>query len=161
MDILDQAIDFEYRGNKFYAEHAAKATHPAVKAILSDLAADELRHADFLKQIKAGAAREFKPTQSFHHIRDVIQQTVMNNLNFLSDEVGIQDVLIAALAFEDKARRHYESEAFKVYDAEVQGLLKRLAREEQRHYNLIDSLLKFIDNPKNILETQEFQHYDE
>ena len=161
MDILDQAIDFELNGHKYYMEHAEQAKNPAVKTILENLADDELKHAEILRKIKAGAAKEFPPTRSMHRIRDVIKESSLNDVNWLKDEVGILDVLQTALEFEENAKNRYREEALQADHLESVEILNKLAAEEDKHYFLIKKLIEFIDNPQNILETQEFQFYDE
>ncbi len=161
MDILDQAIDFEMNGHKYYTEHAAAAQNPAVKTILENLADDELKHAEVLREIKSGAAKEFPPTQSMHRIRDVIKESSLNDVNWLKDEVGILEVLETALDFEEKAKNRYREEAIKAEHPDSVEILTLLAEEEDKHYVLIKNLIEFIDNPQNILESQEFQFYDD
>ena len=160
MDIIEQAIAFELEGHKFYLKKTEAAKDSAVKAILTNLADDELKHAQFLRELKAGTAKTFAPTNSMHTIREILKKTAVNNLNFLSDEIGIRDVCNAALDLEERAMNHYSAEAIQTQNPETQELLKLLAKEEEKHYHLIQDLIDFIDNPKAILETQEFQWYD-
>jgi rubrerythrin len=160
MSILDQAIEFEKKGRLFYMEKAAKAQNPAIRNILINLAEDEEKHAEFLQQIKDGVAKEFVPSNSMKNIRKILEESVLANENFLSEETLIQDVLAAAIDLEKRAVAHYTKEAIAAESEETQALLLELAKEEEKHDHLLTNLLKYIDQPKNILETQEFQHYD-
>jgi len=160
MDIIEQAIDFEYNGHKFYTEQAALAKTTAVRDILKNLASDELEHAEFLEFLQKNQVDEFKPSDSMHKIKDIIKESIITDPKFLSKDLAVLDVLKAALELEDKARKHYSDEALSTLDEKSQKLLSLLALEEEKHYNLIANLIKFIDEPGNLLETQEFSHYD-
>ncbi len=160
MDILEQAIEFEYSGHKLYFENAQKAKNPAVKFILNSLAEDELVHAEFLKNLKDGQAKEFKPSESMPKILDIIKSSSLQDANFLSEDSNVLAVLEQALRIEDEARSHYSGEATKELDARTRQLLEKLAREEEQHYTLISNLIRHLNNPQAILETPEFQYYE-
>lgn len=160
MSILDQAIEFEKNGRAFYLEKAALAQNPAVKNILISLADDERQHAEFLQKLKDGTATTFTPSESMKNIKRILEESTLAGDNFLSEEALIQDVLKAAIELEQRAAAHYTEEAIAAESPETQGLLRELAKEEEKHEALLVNLLKYLDNPKNILETQEFQHYD-
>jgi len=159
MDILDQAILFEYEGHKFYSEQAAKAKNAGVRGILENLAKDELDHAAFLESLKAGARREFPPSPTMSNIRKIIETHSVKKESFLAEDADLLETLKTALEFEDRARKHFEDEALTSVDGETATLLKLLAREEEKHFHLINNLIRFIDNPGSLLETQEFQRY--
>jgi rubrerythrin len=161
MDILDKAIEFELQGNKFYLESAAKAKTKAVKNILENLAHDELEHAEFLGFLKNNQVDDFVPSKTLGKIGSILKESALNDPNFLQKDADVIHILHEALAIEDKARQHYTDEAMASLDEKSQKLLKLLALEEENHYKLIDNLIKFLDNPGNILESQEFNFYDE
>lgn len=161
MDILDQAIEFEFKGHKFFSEAAAKAKNEGVKAILEHLANDELQHAEFLKLLKSGARKEFTPSKNMPKIKTIIEESSLNNESFLSQEANIKEVLQAALDLEKQAHDHYTEEALQALDSETRHLLRMLAKEEEHHHKLIEGLLTYLDNPRDILETPEFQFYEE
>jgi len=161
MDILDKAIEFELEGNKFYLENAAMAKTKAVKSILQNLAQDELEHAEFLKFLKNNQVDDFKPSKTLGKVKDILKESSLNDPDFLKKDADVIEVLHKALAIEEKARQHYTDEAISTLDEKSQKLLKLLALEEEKHYKLIDNLIKFLDNPGNLLESQEFSFYDE
>ncbi len=159
MSILDQAIQFEYEGHKFFSEKAAQAQNPGVKQILTNLAEDELEHAEYLKGLKSGLRDELKPSDAMKNIKKILEESTLTNARFLAEEVGIMDVLNAALELEERAHQHYTAEALAELDDNTRKLLEKLAIVEEGHHKLIQSLIDFLDNPQSILETQEFQMY--
>ena len=161
MDILDQAIEFEYMGQKFYKEKAEAAQHQGVKTILMGLAEDEFNHAKFLEGMKAGTAKEFPASATMPKVKNVIETSGLSDPRFMANEPGLIDVLNEALKIEERAKAHYTQEALATQSEENRKLLEQIAKEEQRHYDLISSLIKYIDAPKNILEDPEFTYYEE
>ena len=156
MDILDHAIDLETKGRKFYLDSAAIAKTPAVKAILESLAEDEVGHARFLVELKNNAAAPYTPSLSFSKIEGILRESKLNSPETLAETDDVRDVIKMAIDFEDKARLHYDNEAFITLRPEARETLRLLAREEERHHQLLSGLLKYLDNPENLLETQEF-----
>jgi len=161
MDILDKAIEFEYKGHEFFKEKAAQAKTPAVKQILENLAQDEIEHAKFLEGLKSGETRTFNPSTSMRNIKSILEESKVNEINFLEDEPDVLEVLNAALELEARAANLYSKEALATQDPEIQDLLKQLEFEENSHHALIQNLIKYLDGPFNLLETQEFQRYDD
>lgn len=161
MDILDKAIEFELEGNKFYLENAAKAKSKAVKRILENLAQDELEHAEFLRFMKNNQADDFKPSKTLGKVKEILEESRLSEPDFLVQDTDVLEVLKEALIIEDKARQHYTDEAIATLDEKSQKLLKLMALEEEKHYKLIDNLIKYLDNPGNLLESQEFSFYDD
>ncbi len=159
MDILDQAIEFEYQGLAFFKKSAEKAENPAVKEIFMNLAKDEQQHAAFLETLKKGSTLEYKASESMKNIKGIIKEACIKDDHFLSKEAGILDTLKAALDFEDRTRNHFLEESMKTADANLKHLLTMLAKEEEMHHKLIENLIKFYETPQDILETQEFQSY--
>ncbi len=161
MNILEEAIEFEYKGHEFYKEKAALAKDPGVRNILENLAQDELDHATLLEQIRDGVLDNLTLSSSMTRVKDILKSAAMNDIDFLSNEVGLLEVLHAALQFEERARNHYQNEAVRQFDPKAQEILALLVKEEDKHYKLIAGLIKYLDSPKNILETQEFNFYDD
>jgi len=158
MDILDQAIEFEYLAHKMYSEYAAGAKSQAVKNIFAGLAEDELVHVQYIKALKESSNMDIKPTATMHRIKEII--AAADDSGFLAKEAGINEVLKRALEFEKKAQLHYEKELAGASSPEQKRILEIMAKEEARHYDLINSLMKYLESPQAILESQEFHWHE-
>ena len=156
MDILDHAIELENNGRKFYLESASLAKTPAVRAILESLAEDEVGHARFLIELKSNATVPYAPSASFSKIEGILKESKLSTPEGLAETDDVREVIQKAIDFEDKARLHYDNEAFITLRPEARETLRLLAREEERHHQLLCGLLKYLDTPENLLETQEF-----
>jgi rubrerythrin len=62
---------------------------------------------------------------------------------------------------EKKAMETYESKAAESQDADEKKLLELLAKEEKRHYFLLQNLLDFIQEPQRYLDDAEFSRLDD
>lgn len=157
MNILDEAIELENKGRQFYLEGAAKTTNPTVRSLLESLAADEVAHAAFLRGLKRNVKSPFTPSPHFAEIRHLLKNSDLRSPDFTAQLDDVRDVLKAAIDFEDKARLHYDSEAFFAEIPEARDTLHLLAREEDRHHALLEGLLMYLDNPGTTLDSPEFQ----
>ncbi len=161
MDILDQAIEFEYLGHKMYTDFAAAAKSEAAKNIFEGLAADELTHVDYIRSLKEGSTEDPKPTETMYRIKQILIDASKTNEKFLAEETDIQAVLDKALDFELKSKLHYERELEKAVETGQKKILSLMVKEEDRHHDLIKSLITYLDSPKTILETSEFHWYED
>ena len=68
-----------------------------------------------------------------------------------------------ALDIEDKSIHFYQQKAEEADDPITKNLLQRLAREEQKHLRIMQTLVDFISKPEpgNWLENAEWHHLEE
>ncbi len=160
MDLIDQAIAFEKEGHQFFMDHAARVSNPTVKFILESLAEDELKHIEYLEKLRDGSLKEYQASPGMKNIKNALEKAVKQNPHFLADDPSIRSVLESAMAVEQNAKEQYTKEALAQQSPENREFLEKIAKEEDRHYWLLKNLLDFYENPKNILEDQEFQYYE-
>jgi rubrerythrin len=159
----------ERDGEAFYRELAAKSGDQGLKAILTMLADDEVKHYRALQEIQQGAGVGGEPvpmlaTEVLRNARNVFAQ--MQGQTFSLDIGGRSylsqiELYKKAQEIERQSRAFYEEKADEVQDPASRKLLLRIAGEENRHYFLLSHLIEFVSRPEAWIENAEFNHLDE
>ena len=144
---VDEAIEFaigqERKAANFYREFAAKATHPGVKRMCTEMAVEEDRHKGMLEKLKAGLPSGL----ATERVNDLKVSDYLRSF-FLDPAADQQDLLIAAMKSESRAEKLYLDLAAVCNLPDVKAVLLRLAAEEGAHK---DAFEKSYDD--NILGT--------
>ena len=154
MDVLKFAIDMEHDGERYYKKQAGENADNALAVVFLSLADDEKRHAALLEKKLAGlpAETDAEPKSYrnvFDHAADYMSAIDRKQL----------DVYRAALEMEEKSVNLYK----KLRDEmpESQALFSLLIAEEEKHYNLMDLLVRLTVRPEEWVESAEFGVRDE
>jgi rubrerythrin len=138
-EILKLAMAKEEAARDLYARTAAGAEDPAVKALLTDLAAQEGKHRELLGAVDPEKLDDFQPERA----RD-LQIAEYLEPRPLSQDADLQQVLSYAIRREAEARDFYERMAGAVEDAELAGLFRSLATMELAHKADLEQLYETV-----------------
>lgn len=160
MNIFDFALKMELDGKVYYEALAAETPVAALKTILTNLAADEQKHYDTIKAMKAGTKWKMVDT--------TVLESTRNLFSDLTEDKSIVGSLTKSLDGYQHARkieadsvRFYEDAAGKAGDPEAAKLLLRIADEEKKHYNILDNLCDYVLAPQYFLAWGEFSNLKE
>jgi rubrerythrin len=160
MDVYDYAMQMERDGESFYREAALQTEREGFRNILTRLADAEAAHYKVFKSWKdkrnVGPAKStlLKGVQNiFEQMRSVKDLPVMkgNELHLYRQ----------ALEIEQKSIDFYQqksTEAATVAEAEA---LSAIAREEEKHYIIVEKIIDFVSRPEKWIENAEFFHLEE
>jgi len=155
---LDFALEMEINGKAHYEKLADCVCETALKPVFIDLAADELKHYNTIMAIKMGIP--WLMTDS----------TIMDEFNRLFDTM-IADPTVAGIllkALEDcHHARKMEAESVRIYEDLVKTetssinrqLLRRMADDERKHYNMMGNLYDFAQTPKIFMAWKRFDNH--
>lgn len=127
-EILKCAIEREDTSYKVYSSIIDKIEDPGAKAMVSQLAEEELRHKTMLERLDPSKLRDLHPQK----IQDLKIAEYLKDRT-ITEVSSLQDVLIFAMKREKEAHELYTKLATVVSDPEVKKLLELLAQEELRH----------------------------
>lgn len=127
-DAIDFAIGQEIKAANFYREFAAKATHPGVKSMCTEMAEEEDRHKEMLENLKAGLPSGL----ATERVTDLKVSDYLRSF-YLDPAADQQDLLIAAMKSEARAEKLYLDLAGLCTLPDVKAVLLRLAAEEGSH----------------------------
>ncbi len=129
-ELLDTAIYKEIASQAFYIAGQGKTEDPGAKALLEELAEQELKHAGLLKDLKAKGLVK----QDWH------QERVSNLMisEYLTgpdtvEGIGLQEVLILAMKREQQSVEFYSNMMGIMRDEAAKHLCEKLVHEELKH----------------------------
>ena len=157
MDVFDFALKMELDGKAYYEKLAGETSIRGFEVIFNRLAEDEQKHYDTVKAISQGTDVSMADTTVLDGAKNVFQETI-------GDEQllgGMKENLQAyehAKNVEADSIKLYEDLAAKEANPQVAALLRRIAEEEKKHYNIMENLYDFALRPKYYLEWREFSN---
>jgi len=160
MDIFEYAMQMEKDGEDFYRRASRQSSNKGVKAILTMLADEEVRHYKAIEKIKSARPVQLADTPILTDAKNIFARLKESGEEFTS-ETNLTSLYKKALDIEEKSRKFYTEKAGEVSDPNAKGLFLRLVQEEQKHYVLVENIIDFLARPNTWLENAEFYHLDE
>ena len=129
-DLLDTAIYKEIASQAVYEVAQKKTDDPAARDLLQELARQEVKHADKLKDLKQKGL-----TRRQWHQEKLTDLKISNYLTGgdTLEGAGLQDTLIFAMKREDESMEFYRNMMGMMRDREAKQLCANLANEELSH----------------------------
>lgn len=160
MDIFDYAMQMEKDGESYYREEAVRSASEGMKKIMTMLADAEVKHYNVFKQMK-----EHQPVTMPEAtiLKDV--KNIFVSMKEKGDLVGVgaseTEFYRKAQDIEKKTEDFYLEKASEVKDAVQKETFLRVAKEEEKHYFILDRIIEFVARPEQWLENAEWYHLDE
>lgn len=160
MDIYQFAINFEQENQKYYKELAKKSEDEKIKSVFLELASEEAKHERIVKQLRDNEdvdELEFeiipKVNEVFAKIKEGMPEKVMP-----TEQV---DIYKKALSMEVKSKDFYAEKAEEAQNEKVKEVLLRLSKEENKHENIVRSIIELVNRPNSWLEDAEWYHLED
>lgn len=151
MDMMEFAINMELDSQKYYEEQAQLYSQGGLEAVFTMLAGEEKAHAELLKNKQQGHV--FKLTEP---ARPDLKYVFSGATAFKSDIKERPDAVDAyrmALEKEQQSINLYEKLLSEGGSAE---LFEFLIRQEKKHYEILEEIVKLVDRPNSWVESSEF-----
>lgn len=161
MNVFEFAMQMEKDGEKYYRELAAKAEDPGLKKIFTSLADDEVQHYEILKEMNEKSVVSKTESNILESARNIFQEMKERGATTIAKELSHSDAYRKALKGEEESFTFYERKAEESTDPVEKKTLLIFAREERRHYRLIENIVEFVSRPEEWLENAEFSRLDE
>ena len=158
MSVFEFAMKMEQDGEKFYRDLAGKTTNAGLKQIFTYLADEEVKHYNLFKGLLQRQPTDYESTDILADSVNVFAQMKQRGDIDVSDDVSQLDVYKQALEWEKKAYEFFEEKCSEATDPSEKKFLETIAKEERRHYRLIDGIIEFIGQPVTWVEDAEFNH---
>lgn len=127
-EVLDYAVKSEENAHSFYISWSKKLEDKSLVSIFQELAAEELKHKEFILGVKKGSV--LKPSET--EITDLkISDYVMDVK--ASTDMDYQEALTLAMQREKEAFKLYTGLAAMAADVDMKNTFKALAQEEAKH----------------------------
>lgn len=159
MDIFKYAMQMEKDGESFYREIAKKTSDKGLKKIVTMLADEEVKHYQAIERIKQNNYQMTETTvlddakNIFIEMKDRPQRFEPGQ-----EQIGLYT---EAQEIEKKSQQFYQDKAGQTNNDDQKKLFEKLAREEEKHYFLLENIIDFVSRPKQWLENAEWYHLEE
>lgn len=127
-EVLNFAVKGEEEAHAFYVEWSQKLSDKALKKVFEELAGEEMKHKEFLLNVKKGES--LKPSET--EIMDLKISEYISDAR-ASSNMDYQDALSLAMHKEKEAYKLYTGLAAMSKSEEMKNTFKALAQEEAKH----------------------------
>lgn len=161
MNVFEFAMKMEQDGEKFYRELAEKTSDAGLKKIFNTLADEEVVHYNTFKSLFEKTKTNAVESNVLDKAKNIFTEMKASGAVNVSDATSQIDAYKQAMKAEEEAYTFYEQKAAEVSDADEKDVLMTFAREERRHYRLLENVIEFVSRPDEWLENAEFSRLDE
>lgn len=161
MNVFEFAMQMEQDGEKFYREIAAKTKDAGLKKIFNTLADEEVVHYKTFKALHEKAAAKAVESNVLDKAKNIFTEMKAKGGLQVSADTPQIDAYKQAMKAEQEAFTFYEKKAAEAKDAGEKDILLTFAREERRHYRLLENVIEFVSRPEEWLENAEFARMEQ
>ncbi len=167
MDIYTYALQMEKDGEEYYRELGTKSKNEGLKKIFAMLANEEVKHYQIIRQVREKTIlSDTIDSQVLTDVQNIFEEMRESKLTFEQgyyvDTTEETNAYRKARDIEEKSRKFYLEKAEEEIDQQSKLLLRMLAREEDKHYRIMDNIVEFVSKPEpgHWLENAEWHHLD-
>jgi rubrerythrin len=159
MNIFDYALQMEKDGESFYRDIAQKTSNEGLQTILTMLADEEVKHYQAIDRMRQD---KFQMTETtvLDDARNIFIEMKELGEKFESGQEQAE-LYARAQEIEKKSQQFYQEKAGQTDKDDQKKLFERLAKEEQKHYFLLENIIEFVLRPKQWLENAEWHHLED
>jgi rubrerythrin len=129
-DLLDTAIYKEIASQAFYIAGQSKTQDPGARALMKELAQEESRHAEWLKDLKEKGVERLNWRQE--RVQNLMISQYLTSSETL-EGAGLQDTLTFAMKREQQSIEFYSKLMSVMRDEAAKRLCERLVHDELKH----------------------------
>ena len=139
IDAITIAMDAELKAHNYYSQSAQKVTNPKGKEMLNQLAALELNHYNYLKNLLSSLkeGNGWIPYSGTHLSKGSQSPEAKDSSGDEKTKDDVLSVLSKAIEDEKKACAYYTKLAEETDDPSGKEMLKKLAEEEKLHAKIL------------------------
>jgi rubrerythrin len=160
MNIFQFAMEKEKFSEEYYRQLAEKTNNQGLKNICTMLAEEESKHYQIVRQMQDHAVQHVAETPLLKNSREIFE-SMRESAETINLDISELELYQKARDIEKQSRAFYLEKSDETDDPEQKELLKKLAREEQKHYVLIDKICEFVARPQWFLENAEMYRFDD
>jgi len=150
----------ENEAEAFYIRLAGDTDNAGLRTIFNMLAAEEVKHYKIIKEMKAGMPQKIADSDILSQARVVFEQMSKSDKKFYSG-ISQAEIYRKAQSIEKKSEEFYLQKASEAGDRGQEEIFRKLAKEENKHYFLLQNIIDFVARPETWLENAEWCHLDE
>jgi rubrerythrin len=161
MNVFEFAMQMEKDGEAFYRQIASKTNNAGLQKIFTTLADEEVVHYKTFKKLFEKSAADIVESNVLGKAKNIFQEMKKTGGFDISAETPQIEAYKKAMDAEKEAFTFYEKKAEEATNPTEKNILQAFAREERRHYRLLENVLDFVSRPDAWLENAEFSQLGE
>lgn len=146
MHPLDFAMQLELEGKEFYLKQAAQLEDAHLSAVFEELAQDEEKHYQLLKQIKESGLYDYVESEILERVPSIFAEPAVRAAP--EKYTSYVEIYRQALEFEQRAVDLYSELARKAASQREREVFFLLEREEEVHRTIIQKILQLLQSPE-------------
>lgn len=162
MDFLITAQNMEKAGIEYYSNLASTTTIKELSGIFTFLADQEKEHLKKFEDMgKNGGANSFDGINIIEETKKIFTSLADQFDTIKTDSFDRKEIYEKAHELENKSINFYRNELEKLENNEQIDILNQIISEEEKHANIIMSIIDFQEHPREWLENAEWNHLDQ
>ena len=161
MDIYEFAMQMEKDGENYYRKLMDECNNTGLKNIFAMLADEEVKHYKFIEQLRLKSdLPQIADTRILENVKNIFIEMREGKQVPHVDTTEETNAYRKARDIEEMSRKFYLEKAEEVEDEQAKLLLKQLAKEEEKHFRIMENIVEFVSRaePGNWLENSEWHH---
>jgi len=134
-DVVRFAIEKEEKAMDYYQKCSERAGNPGIREFFRDMAVEEQRHRDLLRDLNPSNLGEIK----LERVEDLHISEYLIDVAF-KDDITYQEALMLAMKKEEKASAFYAAWKERCVHEKTAKLFEMLALEEMKHKRRIETM---------------------
>lgn len=163
MNAFEFAMKMELDGKKYYQEQESRTADPGLKTIFAELAGDEQKHYELFQAMAAGENPDYEAvlkTSILKTTRNIFEKLSASKKELGKFPADFRAAWAKALDVEAQSEKFYREQSEKSASPDQKKIWARIADEEHKHWVTIDSVIGFLDRPKQWLEDAEWSNLE-
>lgn len=164
MDIYQFAMQMEKDGENYYRQLAKDCGVSGLAKIFTMLADEEVKHYITIEKLSRKEENpQLADTKILENVKNVFLSMQTAKEEFFIDTTKAASAYRKACSLEDTSQKFYQEKASLVETEQERQILARLAKEEEKHLRIMESIVEFVSRPEpgNWLENAEWSHLDD
>ncbi len=156
MNVFEFAMQMEKDGEAFYRDLAGKTKNAGLKQIFNTLADEEVVHYNTFKKLSEKSPAKATESDILAKAKNIFVELKEAGGLDMSEEEPQTEAYQKAMEAEKEAYTFYEKKAEECDDPAEKQVLLTFAKEERRHYRLLENVVEFVSRPEQWLEDAEY-----
>jgi rubrerythrin len=159
MEIYELAMQMEKEGENYYRGLASKTDHHGLKSILGMLADAKAKQYNLFTCLERRDHTQTTDTALLAEVKKIFTQMKKEK----KSGGTLPDITLYrhALERESKLIDLYRSKADEIKDPAPKEAFLKIAREEEKHFSILEEIVEFMTRPDTWLENPEWYHLEE
>lgn len=160
MNDLEFAIKMELDGEKYYRKQAEYNKDNSLRIVCEMMADEEKMHAKVLSELLNKQAFELKEADILADAQNIFAD-LSDVRSSESHQLGQLDFYEITLEMERESINLYTEYLGKAADVKERELLEFLIRQEEKHVQLLEEMVKLVGHAEDWVESPEFGNREE